>query len=359
MVLLLLGLPPSALSLNPVTPAADILLVRAITRARALCAAAVALVVALAASAPATATDLDTLRARAQKVAEEVSGLEHDLAGLRRKEARLNEQIDAANRDIGSLELQIHDAEAAYAVALDRYVDRAVEAYKTGSTTQLAMLLSARSLSDMFEMAEATGAIATIDEELVSDVDAARTAAEDAQASVDTRKQRLIAAQAEVAVVADDMSETIAERRATLKNVTRQIGALEAEARRQAALAAEPADAFLRLLSPSGPSPAIPDGYAGTGVTFEGVASWYGPGFEGNLTASGDVFDSSLYTAASLDLPLGTWLYVQHNGRGVVVLVNDRGPYIDDRVLDLSRAAAEAIGITGLGWIEAEILLKA
>jgi rare lipoprotein A len=52
-------------------------------------------------------------------------------------------------------------------------------------------------------------------------------------------------------------------------------------------------------------------------------------------------------------------LFVTHGSRGVVVLVNDRGPYIDDRVLDLSQAAAEAIDITGLGWIEAELLIKA
>jgi rare lipoprotein A len=93
-------------------------------------------------------------------------------------------------------------------------------------------------------------------------------------------------------------------------------------------------------------------------VAFEGVASWYGPGFEGNHTANGDIFDPSLFTAASKELPLGSWLYVQHQGKGVVVYVNDRGPYVDDRVLDLSQAAAETIGITGLGWIRATIIIK-
>ncbi|MGH2694860.1 MAG: septal ring lytic transglycosylase RlpA family protein, partial [Actinomycetota bacterium] len=117
-------------------------------------------------------------------------------------------------------------------------------------------------------------------------------------------------------------------------------------------------EAFARLLDGSGPSNGIPAGFAGTGVSFEGIASWYGPGFEGKPTASGDIFDPDLYTAASKELPLGTWLYVEHQGRGVVVLVNDRGPYIDGRILDLSRAAAEVIGITGLGWIRAEILIK-
>ena len=116
----------------------------------------------------------------------------------------------------------------------------------------------------------------------------------------------------------------------------------------------------IALLAGSGPSADIPDGYVGTGVAFEGLASWYGPGFEGNNTASGDVFDSSLYTAASKDLPLGTWLFVQRLGRGVVVLVNDRGPYVGDRILDLSHAAAEAIGLTGpgVGWVGAEIVVK-
>src|SRR5919106_920239 len=74
--------------------------------------------------------------------------------------------------------------------------------------------------------------------------------------------------------------------------------------------------------------------------------------------ANGDIFDPSLFTAASKELPLGSWLYVQHQGKGVVVYVNDRGPYVDDRVLDLSQAAAETIGITGLGWIRATIIIK-
>jgi rare lipoprotein A (peptidoglycan hydrolase) len=148
------------------------------------------------------------------------------------------------------------------------------------------------------------------------------------------------------------------ERQAVLDEIVADIEALEEQARLAAASAARPSEALLRLLAPSGPAPDIPKGFAGTGVSFEGVASWYGPGFEGNNTASGDVFDPDLYTAASRDLPLGTWLFVTYGGRGVVVLINDRGPYVGDRVLDLSRAAAEAIGISGLGWVRAELLIQ-
>jgi rare lipoprotein A (peptidoglycan hydrolase) len=158
------------------------------------------------------------------------------------------------------------------------------------------------------------------------------------------------------------MESTLAERHTTLARLTDEIGKLERqariEARRLAAQAAASPHAFADLVGAGGPAPGIPNGFASTGVSFEGTASWYGPGFEGNPTASGQIFDSSLFTAASRDLPLGTWLHVTYGGRGVIVLVNDRGPYIDDRVLDLSRAAAEALGITGLGWVRAEIVVK-
>lgn len=81
------------------------------------------------------------------------------------------------------------------------------------------------------------------------------------------------------------------------------------------------------------------------------TATWYGPGFEGNLTASGDTFDPNGLTAASPSYPFGTMLLVTNveTGAQVVVRVNDRGPFGGGPSLDLSRAAADAIGITEQG----------
>lgn len=79
------------------------------------------------------------------------------------------------------------------------------------------------------------------------------------------------------------------------------------------------------------------------------LASWYGPGFAGNPTASGEIYDPSGFTAAHKTLPLGTPLTVSYNGRSVDVVVNDRGPYVGDRELDLSQGAAEYLGLTGAG----------
>ena len=87
------------------------------------------------------------------------------------------------------------------------------------------------------------------------------------------------------------------------------------------------------------------------------LASWYGPGFDGQLTASGEVFDAHGYTAAHNTLPLGTEITVSYAGRAVDVVVNDRGPYSGGRELDLSQGAAEYLGLTaaGVDYVDYEV----
>ena len=309
-------------------------------------------------STPATATDLEALRSRAQRLGDMVGDLETDLASLSEKKQKLGGEIAAAGADIGLLEAELHDLDAAYDAALEEYIERAVEAYKTGPTGDLALLMSARTLDELFTYAEVRGHIAREDTRSLDELIASKEGSLRAQEDIDEHKQRVLTRSEEIEAVTAEMESKIAARRDVLAELTAEISNLEEQALAAAAHTADPDQSLLDLLQPSGPAPGIPNGFAGTGVTFEGIASWYGPGFEGNPTANGDIFDPRLFTAASKELPLGSWLYVEHEGRGVVVLVNDRGPYIDGRILDLSQAAAEAIGITGLGWIEAEILLK-
>jgi rare lipoprotein A len=96
---------------------------------------------------------------------------------------------------------------------------------------------------------------------------------------------------------------------------------------------------------------------SGGGHSFSGVASFYG-NESGSKTASGQRFDQSAMTAAHRSLPFGTKLRVTHNGRSVVVTINDRGPFIKGRVLDLSTGAARAVGLTsaGVGHVTAEVI---
>ncbi len=84
-----------------------------------------------------------------------------------------------------------------------------------------------------------------------------------------------------------------------------------------------------------------------------GAASWYGPGFHGKRTANGETFNTHALTAAHKTLPFGTEVRVtnERTGKSVVVRINDRGPYAHGRVIDLSKAAAEAVGIAGVGQV--------
>ena len=87
-----------------------------------------------------------------------------------------------------------------------------------------------------------------------------------------------------------------------------------------------------------------------------GVASWYGPHFQGRQTANGETFNMHELTCAHRTLPLGTLLRVTNlrNRKSVLVRVNDRGPMVDGRIVDLSYAAAKAVGIDGLGKVRLE-----
>ena len=97
-----------------------------------------------------------------------------------------------------------------------------------------------------------------------------------------------------------------------------------------------------------------------TSTRLQGTASWYGPYFHGRQTATGEIFDQNALTAAHKTLPFDTYLEVRNllNGKTVVVRINDRGPYVGDRSLDLSYAAAHCLGSVKVGLIpyEATIL---
>jgi rare lipoprotein A len=95
-------------------------------------------------------------------------------------------------------------------------------------------------------------------------------------------------------------------------------------------------------------------------MEISGVASWYGPGFHGNRSASGEIYNQNAMTAAHRSLPFGTRVLVtnMNNGRSTVVRINDRGPFVRGRVIDLSAAAARVLGIvnTGIAPVKLQVL---
>ena len=95
--------------------------------------------------------------------------------------------------------------------------------------------------------------------------------------------------------------------------------------------------------------------------TLSGPASWYGGKFHGRRTANGERFDMNEMTAAHRSLPFGTRVRVtnERNGRSVVVRINDRGPFVGNRIIDLSRGAAAAVGMvnTGVAPVRIDVLM--
>lgn len=92
--------------------------------------------------------------------------------------------------------------------------------------------------------------------------------------------------------------------------------------------------------------------------SFTGYASWYGKEFHGKKTASGEIFNMNALTAAHRKLPFGTYVLVTNlsNNKKVIVRINDRGPFYKKRIIDLSKKAAEKIGLTKVGKVKIEIL---
>lgn len=122
------------------------------------------------------------------------------------------------------------------------------------------------------------------------------------------------------------------------------------------AAAKEVAPALLAVQPPAGQTPSKP---SATSVIAQGLASWYGDIFQGRRTASGERYDMHEFTAAHKTLPFGTRVRVKsvRTGKEIVVRINDRGPFAHRRLIDLSRAAATALGVRGHG-VTSVVLLR-
>ena len=111
-----------------------------------------------------------------------------------------------------------------------------------------------------------------------------------------------------------------------------------------------------KLIQPMSPVPAANGLMASSGVSV-GQASWYGPGFYGNRTASGEVFRPGTLTAAHRSLAFGTKVRVTNlrNGLSAVVRINDRGPFHGGRIIDLAHGAAQQLGLTSSGTAQVKL----
>ncbi|HZQ29065.1 MAG TPA: septal ring lytic transglycosylase RlpA family protein [Acidimicrobiales bacterium] len=293
--------------------------------------------------------------------------------------AALTDQMDGTQADVVAAELRQNEVDGQVAKAKARIRARAVAAYIRGLNTP----------GDMSTPAAYLEVAARKERELLSQFhDAAaklatrRTDAEQARAALRSTAAELDRARAQLdaQVAAEDaqlLAATAAAERQAADDARRRAlatsAAATADALGRARAGGENMDGLLprhrqatqaqhALMAryPFGVLPAgpLPASLRPSGETSSGMASWYGGEFNGRPTASGAIFDEDGWTAASRTLPLGTMIVVSRNGVSVLLLVNDRGPYVDGRVLDLSAAAARALGV-GVSNVDVQVVTPA
>lgn len=287
-------------------------------------------------------------------------------AALLLRVAELTDRLEDSQAGVVQAQFRQRARERGLADARRRLRDRAIAAYLYGSLARQAA-----------EPAPGPYLAVAVQKErsVVDQAAAARTGADEARAAAETARTQL-----------RDGAEALAEARRLLdvriaaddaRRDAEQRAADEARRKAQARQAAERASARARgdLLprhrsatarqielmarypfGPLAPGTEPPPGLRTTGQVVSGPASWYGPGFDGRATASGAIYDMEGWTTASRDLPLGTMLVVSRNGKRALLLVNDRGPYVPNRVLDLSHAAAVHLGV-GVSPVTAEVVV--
>ncbi len=266
----------------------------------------------------------------------------HMIAVERRSRARvrfLRSSISGIDQAISSQQLALHEDQSALARLI-------VGDYKTGSTDTTAYVLSSNSFSDLVQRVDVLSRINSSSSELVRRIAVAQHMLAVQRRQLSAGLGAVAAQLARQQTAQRSLEDAIAARRAVLAGIDAQIQSqLNAERTRRATLATQ-----------AGGSTPPPESGGGQGG-FTGEASWYGPGFAGQRTADGEIFDPNKLTAASPWLPFNTMLRVTDvaTGRSVVVRINDRGPF-GRGVLDLSAHAAQIIGLGGWAEIQATIL---
>jgi peptidoglycan hydrolase CwlO-like protein len=337
---------------------------------------AIVLAAFLLAQAPAGAQtaqdDLEQARREQQAARAEAALARAGLAELSGRYARVQANADHAAARLIDAYLQESLLQAEVAGARSLLDNRADAIYRAGPAAFMEVLLGSTDPGDFLSrqkmiegalsqgVGEATEALGELD----------RIA--ELRVVIEEHRGELARRQAELADIRTVMEIRLAAAEQAALAAGREIDGLLA-ARQQLLAAAGVEQTFENLVAVNGELGKLleylgPDGGRGcsippdlepTGQGFTGEASFYGEEFAGNPTAIGHIFNPELFTAAHRTMPLPSFLHVTYLGKCATVLVNDRGPYVDGRVLDLSEAAARYIGLPGVGIVHAEILVPA
>lgn len=299
-----------------------------------------------------------------------------DVAGRSLPQLRAHlDKLDAERETAQGTLLRLEAVRAAADMRLDGAVAawsrQLVAVYEAGGGQRLQSLLAVRDAFDDEDRAQLIAALQPSDRAVVAEQEAAAKAAERAAASADTARANVLALGTRIDAVsvaidgrqppsADELERRQGKRfsvDADLVFATGPIpgigywGAVSGDGMLSGWMGF--AGAAVGGIGCTAPDPAM----KAIGSIEQGEASWYGPGFHGQTAASGEVYDQKAMTAAHKTLPFGTIVrvYSSTTARCAFVRINDRGPFIDGRIIDLSRAAADQIGMESIAPVQIEV----
>lgn len=336
---------------------------------------------ALVTAAPAYAADpvgpagdpRSGVRSSERKIAE----LELRLSRLLSEMAAVEQQFDGASGRYGASYLEAQVAEARADEARRAFNFRARQAYKRGGgIPQASLLLGVETLPQLLSVARYLGSSMRADELAYQRLVEATHAVEGRREVLSTERRDLTEASARLEAIRAEIQTALGSEQQVLAGAKSELARLEAQRRarvagsgtvspgvearraaRQVELDKKLAVVLAWYAPGYGPEPFMPPQFRPTGIVTTGLSSWYGPGFDGRRAASGCTYRMTQLTAASVVLPFGTFLKVSMGAKSVIVVITDRGPYVPGRVLDLSLAAAQAIGLTGVKQVRMEIVV--
>jgi hypothetical protein len=341
-------------------------------RVNALLLGAALIVGTVPAAAQTVEDDLDDARHREAAAEAEAVLAEAGLAELARRYARVQVAADRAAARLVDAYLQESAIQAEVARSRALLNGRADAIYRAGPAAFLDVMLESEDPGDFLARQQLVEHALSADVREAAAALDVRTRASGIRAELERHRAELLARQQELTELRTIMEIRLAEARAEAEAAGERVRGL-VEQQRALARAAQEEERYtklievdgalaklLELLGPTGGRGCrIPADLASTGQGFTGEASFYGEEFAGNPTAIGHIFNPDLFTAAHRTVPLPSFLHVRYGERCATVLVNDRGPYVDGRVLDLSEGAARYLGLPGVGIVQAEILAPA
>lgn len=283
---------------------------------------------------------------QARALEKDIAGLEARLAAMQHDAVSIARRFAEIERRILECYMEIDAAQAEVEAARQVLNGRFRSLYVAGRTDPLIRLLESTNVTDFLVWSESMMSVASMETASFQALKEKRSRLRECQQKLEAFKKE----QAQLTETADTLA--IEAQIAAKKNELADINASLITMQLPGSYTPAP-----QVFSP-GRVYTRPDenGFTRSGQMFSGYSSWYGAASHGKPTASGEVFDQYAFTCAHKTLPFGTYLRVTFLGRSVIVKVNDRGPMVKGRMLDLSRGAAEAIGLKGVQWVDCEIV---